>query len=293
MITVKQFVMLALAIFGSLAAEPTNEDLRSERHVRFSRIKKNRLEDRQTCSGPKNSNPTRYWLDAQNHTGAARGYAPFIDERGTYPVYRNVRSYGALGDGNKDDTAALQKAINTISAGPDLNSPGTRYANEVTTRPALVFVPGGTYKLTGTLDLRLNTIMVGDPLNPPIFKASSNFNGDSLINGNDFVTANAAGTTNFFVAVKNIIIDTTTINKDASVIALRWGVAQACQLTNIKIQMPTNSAGHVGIDLNQGSAISVTDIVSLCPKIKHDPLVLIILTYVRTGHRRRRSWNPQ
>ena len=197
---------------------------------------------------------SRYWLDEQDHTGNARGYAPFLGNDFTYPVYRNVRAYGALGNGIKDDTDALQNAINTDGKG------GTRYKNEVTTRPAEVFVPGGTYKISKTIDLRLNTILVGDPNNRPIFKAAANFGGESLINGYDFATDGTAGTTNFLVAIKNVVIDTTNINKDRGAIALNWGVAQACHLTNIRILMPNNSGAHIGIAIDQGSTISIGDI---------------------------------
>lgn len=263
MFAMKRILVLSLAITGAVAAPSST--LNHLRSPLLSRTDGNVLESRDpTCSGPVKSSPTHYWLDQQDHTGAPRGYAPFINEAATYPVYRNVRSYNAVGDGNTDDTDALQKAINAISAGPDPNSAGTRYKNEVTTRPALVFVPGGTYKLTKQLDMRLNTILVGDPLNRPIFKASSNFNGAILINGNDFATNDgSSGTTNFFIGIKNIIIDTTSINPSTAVVALNWGVAQGCHLTNIKIQMPSNSGGHVGIDLNWGSTTSVSDIVSL------------------------------
>ncbi|KAL9576360.1 MAG: hypothetical protein Q9212_007166 [Teloschistes hypoglaucus] len=214
-------------------------------------------EDQHPLSPP-NQNPkphvaTRYWLDEQDHTGNARGYAPYAGNN-NYPVYRNVKSYKAAGDGKTDDTAALQMAINSDGNG------GNRYKNEVTTRPAQVFVPGGTYILTRKLDMRLNTIVVGDPNDMPIFKASSNFKETVMIDGNDFATDGASGTTNFFMAFKNIAIDTTNINKDTSVTALRWGVAQACHLTNIRIQMPNNSKGHIGIDLNQGSTIAVSDV---------------------------------
>lgn len=196
-----------------------------------------------------------YWLDEQDHTGNARGYAPFLGNDFTYPVYRNVRSFGATGNGQTDDTDALQNAINTDGKG------GSRYRNEVTTRPAEVYVPGGVYRISRTIDLRLNTILVGNPNDRPVFKATPDFGGESLINGYDFATDGSAGTTNFLVAVKNIIIDTTNINKDKSVIALNWGVAQACQLTNIRIQMPSNSGGHVGIAIDQGSTILIGDIV--------------------------------
>ncbi|KAI4236504.1 MAG: hypothetical protein LQ352_007997, partial [Teloschistes flavicans] len=203
---------------------------------------------------PKPHVATNYWLDDQDHTGNGKGQAPFLGNNVNYPVYRNVKSYKATGDGKTDDTAALQNAINADGSG------GNRYKNEVTTRPAQVFVPGGTYILTRKLDMRLNTIVVGDPNNMPVFKASSNFQDTVLIDGNDFATDGASGTTNFFMAIKNIAIDTTNINKDTSVTALRWGVAQACHLTNIRIQMANNSKGHTGIDLNQGSTIAVSDV---------------------------------
>jgi glucan 1,3-beta-glucosidase len=208
------------------------------------------------CTGLVQSTPTKYWLDDQDHTGSARGYAPFLGNDYTYPVYRNVKysPYNAKGDGNTDDTSALQNALNNDGQG------GNRYKNGVTIRPAVVFVPGGEYKISSSVDMRLNTILIGDPNNPPVFKATSNFNGDALIHGYD----NAAGdpTTNFFVALKNIVIDTTNINKDKGVTALGWGVSQACHLTNIKINMPSNSGGHVGIDMNAGSATIVSDVVS-------------------------------
>lgn len=157
--------------------------------------------------------------------------------------------------------AALQNAIND-----DPNSQThNRYQNEVSTRPALVFVPGGTYLIKRTLDMRLNTILVGDPNDRPVIKASPDFQGEVLIQGHDFATPNgAAGTTNFFTAIKNIVIDTRNINKDKKATALGWGIAQACHLTNIKIVMPDFSSGHTGIDINQGSTIAVSDTVSHC-----------------------------
>ncbi|KAL8709185.1 MAG: hypothetical protein Q9220_006065 [cf. Caloplaca sp. 1 TL-2023] len=195
-----------------------------------------------------------YWYSEQDHTGVARGYAPFLGSDHTYPVYRNVRNHKAVGDGKADDTAALQNAINDDGKG------GNRYKNEVTTRPAQVFVPGGRYKVTRQLDMRLNTILVGDPNDMPVFVAASNFQGNTLINGNDFATDGSGGTTNFFTAIKNVKMDTTQVDKDHTFIALNWGIAQACHLTNIQINMPTNSKGHTGISMTQGSTTIVSDI---------------------------------
>ena len=255
-----------IVVAGLLTA--TVQSTRSHSYDSFEHWMGNPLEDQDvfqqpspvdaaSCSAPVRSNPSTYWLDQQDHTGNARGYAPFLPGDFNYPVYRNVKSYHAVGDGTADDTQALQNAINDDGKG------GNRYGNEVSTRPAQVFVPGGTYKLTTQLDLRLNTILVGDPNNMPVFKASSNFNGGTVVNGYDYATHDSGGTTAFLTAVKNVVIDTTGIAPDTTVVALQWGVAQACQLTNVRIHMPTNSKGHTGIALDQGSTTIISDVVSV------------------------------
>ena len=122
-------------------------------------------------------------------------------------------------------------------------------------------MPGGTYKLTQPLDLRLNTILLGGPDNIPLFKASSDFKGSTLVNGFDYATHSSGGTTTFLVAMKNIIIDTNSVAPDTTIVALQWGVAQACQLTNVKINMPTNSKDQTCIALDKGSKTSISEIV--------------------------------
>jgi hypothetical protein len=62
--------------------------------------------------------------------------------------------------------------------------------------------------------------------------------------------------------LKNVIIDTTSIDKNRGLVALNWSVAQGCGLTNVQIIMPNDSTGHVGISLDGGSTIAVTDVVS-------------------------------
>ena len=50
--------------------------------------------------------------------------------------------------------------------------------------------------------------------------------------------------------------------KGNSFVALWWGVAQACQLQNIKILMPSsvNDQGHSGIHLGRGSTLGLADV---------------------------------
>jgi len=132
------------------------------------------------CSGPVTSNPSSYWMTQMDHTGDPRGYAPFIANYFTFPTWRNVLDYGAKNDGSGDQTAAIQSALNTDGRGGNRWSSGV-----VTAEPAHVFIPGGTYTLNSRLDLRIGTIIMGDPQNPPILKAAAGFSGDTLITGYD------------------------------------------------------------------------------------------------------------
>lgn len=52
-----------------------------------------------------------YWLENIQH----QGLAPFAPNATKYKVFRNVREYGAVGDGVHDDTAAIKCAILPIN----------------------------------------------------------------------------------------------------------------------------------------------------------------------------------
>lgn len=47
-----------------------------------------------------------FWMETIKHTGIS----PFLNDS-SYSVYRNVKDFGAKGDGKTDDTAAIQAAI--------------------------------------------------------------------------------------------------------------------------------------------------------------------------------------
>src|SRR6266851_3246964 len=89
---------------------------------------------------------------------------------GPFPSWANVKtSYGAVGDGVTDDTAAIQKALNAL--GP--------------TNPTLYF-PAGTYRITQTLTLaaQLHVNVIGqDPANTIIAWGGSSGGTMLYING--------------------------------------------------------------------------------------------------------------
>lgn len=118
-----------------------------------------------------------------------------------------------------------------------------------TGQPAVIYIPSGTYLLTGSLQLYVGTVLVGDPINPPVLKAAANFPNDHVIYGKD---PNHDGTINFYIGLKNVIIDSTAVNPSQNIALLDWTVSQATQLANVVFNMPNYSTGHVGVTSQYG-----------------------------------------
>ena len=85
---------------------------------------------------------------------------------------------------------------------------------------------------------------MGDPLNPPVLKADPDFQGTTLVRAKD---PHHHSTDNFYIGVKNIILDSNNIPKDKTFYLLDWSVSQATQLTNVVFNMPNYSSGHIGV----------------------------------------------
>jgi glucan 1,3-beta-glucosidase len=116
------------------------------------------------------ANSTGYWYETIMHNGVS----PTIANGKSWTVFRNVKDYGAKGDGVSDDTAAIQKAIDTGDSS-GTRATGTGYG--MTGQPAVVYFPAGTYSIKSTLSNRVGTMLMGDPTNRPTIKASSTFTG--------------------------------------------------------------------------------------------------------------------
>ncbi|KAJ6101768.1 hypothetical protein N7486_004195 [Penicillium sp. IBT 16267x] len=186
-------------------------------------------------------NPTTWWYESVIHNGQSSFMSSTY--KGNYQVFRNVvTQYGADNTGRTDASARIQAAINAgaSNGGPSRNSGSMG----TTGQPAVIYLPAGTYLVTGSIQLYVGTLLVGDPLNPPVIKAAANFPNDHIVYGKD---PNQGGTTNFYIGIKNIIIDSTAVSPSQSIALLDWTVSQATQLANVVFNMPDYSTGHVGV----------------------------------------------
>lgn len=100
-----------------------------------------------------------------------------------YVVFRNVKDYGAVGDGKTDDAAAINKAM----------TDGKRCGKNCgasTTKPAVVYFPAGTYLVSSTIPAYYNTLMVGNANDLPIIKAAASFVGLGVISSDEYTGGN-------------------------------------------------------------------------------------------------------
>ncbi|KAF2172022.1 glycoside hydrolase family 55 protein [Zasmidium cellare ATCC 36951] len=196
-----------------------------------------------SCGGPVASNPSTFWYEHITHDGTS----PFINDN-NWVVFRNVVSYRADSSGNSDSQSAIQNAINDGS-----NSGYSRTTNSLGTtgQPAVVYLPAGTYTIESPLQLYVGTVLMGDPVGGTTIKAGSSFNSNTLIYGKD---SNQDSTTNFYIKVEHLTLDSNNINKDTTFTLLDWSVSQATQLSDVVFNMPNYSTRHTGIAMPEGGS---------------------------------------
>lgn len=156
------------------------------------------------------------------------------------------------GDGIHDDTAAINKAISYGGrCSPDdcLSSTKT---------PAIVYFPAGTYRISSSIIDYYYTQIIGNPNDMPVLKATSNFTGLGLIDGDlygsDGIDWNPTNV--FFRQVRNLVFDTTAIPANTSATAIHWPSAQATSLQNCVFKMnDAPGTQHEGIFIESGMYI--------------------------------------
>ncbi|KDQ06943.1 glycoside hydrolase family 55 protein [Botryobasidium botryosum FD-172 SS1] len=172
-----------------------------------------------------------YWLGQIQH----RGTSAFNDNPSSYKVYRNVKDYGAKGDGVTDDTNVIHHL-----AFLDGNRCGQGCASSTVT-PALVFFPSGTYVVSQPIVPYYYTAMVGDAKNPPTLLATPDFNGAAVIDSDPYTDGNNwwINQSNFYRAVRNFVIDIRNIPASQTGTGVHWQVAQATSLHNVRVEAST------------------------------------------------------
>ncbi|KAI0165858.1 glucan 1,3-beta-glucosidase GLUC78 precursor [Xylariaceae sp. FL1272] len=198
-----------------------------------------------SLQGREDTKPTSYWFADI----ARKGKAVYAQD--DYTVFRNVKDYGALGDGVADDSAAINAAA----------LDGDRCfqnCDSETARPALVYFPPGTYLVKNSIVQPYYTQFVGDALDIPTLQADVNFNGTAVIDANLYVNENTTywqNQNNFFRQVRNFIIDLTAMPPSKGA-GIHWQVAQGTSLQNIVFNMnPDTSSNNQqkGVFIENGS----------------------------------------
>ncbi|CAL5871938.1 uncharacterized protein PFLUO_LOCUS6193 [Penicillium psychrofluorescens] len=184
--------------------------------------------------------PTSYWYEEIDHNGIS----PFIVNGSSWKVFRNVKDYGAKGDGVTDDTPAIQAAIDDGGRGASGNSFGT------TGKPAVIYFPEGMYLMGNSVQSYVDTMFIGNPIKRPTLKASSSFRNSTFLHMKD---PSYDSTINFYIIVKNLILDSTAYPSSKTFTLMDWSVSQATQLTNVLFNMAPSSQ-HTGVSTPGGGS---------------------------------------
>lgn len=195
---------------------------------------------------------TDFWLEKIAH----QGVAPFAGSG--YSVFRNVKAYGAKGDGVTDDTDAINRAISD----GDRCGPGCTGSTKT---PGLVYFPPGTYMVSAPIIDFYYTQLIGNPGCPPVLKATSDFNGRWLLDTNPYQPSGslAWGATNvFWRQVANFVVDITSVDARTQIAGIHWPSSQATSLQNIVFKMSRASdTQHQGLFIEEGSGGYMGDLV--------------------------------
>ncbi|KAK2747757.1 hypothetical protein FQN57_001787 [Myotisia sp. PD_48] len=206
-------------------------------------------------SGQGQGQASSYWVSSIKRQGAPA----FRAGGGEYQIYRNVKDFGAKGDGTTDDTEAINRAIST----------GNRCGkgcDSSTVTPALVYIPPGTYVVSAPIIQYYYTQIVGDIFNLPVIKASPQFKGISVIDADPYNNDGSNWYTNqnnFFRSIRNLVIDLTGLDRGTGA-GIHWQVAQASSLQNLRFEMVRGGGAanrQQGIFMDNGSGGFMTDLV--------------------------------
>ncbi|KAM0713749.1 hypothetical protein Q7P37_010711 [Cladosporium fusiforme] len=201
------------------------------------------LQPRQDDSG--------FWMETIERQGTVWG-------NDNFKIFRNVKTdYNAVGDGQADDTEAINRAISDAEGAAVQRCSNDPWCDSSTITPAIVYLPKGTYKVSKPIVMLYYTQLVGDAQIRPVITAAADFEGMAVLDSDPYNTSGVPWWTNqnnFFRQVRNLEVDLTGMSEDKGA-GIHWQVAQATSLQNIKFTMhpksPTNK--QLGIFMDNGS----------------------------------------
>ncbi|KAH7303617.1 pectate lyase superfamily protein-domain-containing protein, partial [Stachybotrys elegans] len=195
------------------------------------------------------------------------GHGTFPYAPSGYPVWRNVKAYGAVGDGVTDDTDAIMLAVTDGGrCGLDCGS--------TTVLGGIVFFPPGTYMVSKPIIQYYYSQFIGDPTGPlPTIKGMPTFEGIALVDVDPYIPGgNGAqwyiNQNQFLRQIRNLRFDLTAMpnenqSGDQSYVpcGLHWQVAQLTSLQNVDFVMPLGGGTTaVGMFIENGSGGFMSDL---------------------------------
>ncbi|KAE8190331.1 hypothetical protein A4X06_0g5833 [Tilletia controversa] len=165
-----------------------------------------------------------FWYERIAHHGAS----PYHPNASTYKIYRNVRDYGATGDGVTLDDDAIEKAMT------DGGRCGQGCGSS-TIQQAVVYFPPGTYLLSKPIQSYYGTSLVGDPNWRPVIKAAQNFTGIALVDENPYGDDGKSwfiNQVNFFRQTRNVVFDVRDQKDGLEGTGIHRPTSQATALSN-------------------------------------------------------------
>ncbi|KAF2712482.1 glycoside hydrolase family 55 protein [Pleomassaria siparia CBS 279.74] len=188
-----------------------------------------------------------------------KGIAAFNPNPSTYKVFRNVKDYGAKGDGVTDDADAINLAIS------DGNRCGPWVCQSASDSPAIVYFPAGTYIIGKPLIFYYMTQLLGNPNGRPVLKAASSLRSLALIDASPYGDGGKPGwiSTNIFLrTIRNFVIDLTAVPPTEGAQGIHWPASQATSIQNVQIIMTKDpNSVHAGIFVENGSGGHMSDLV--------------------------------
>jgi len=170
-----------------------------------------------------------YWLAQIQRQGTVA-----YGSSSNFKVFRNVKDYGAVGDGSTDDTVAINNAI----------TDGGRCGqgcDSSTTVPAIIYFPPGHYAVSAPIIQLYYTQFIGDATNLPTILALPNFEGLGVLDTDPYIPGGSGAQwytnqNNFYRQMRNLIVDISQMPEDKGT-GIHWQVAQATSLQNIVFNM--------------------------------------------------------